>query len=167
MKAARIDLSGFKKVRRAVRDANIRALGDAGAVIRDSAKASMPQRAGNSPPGSPPSMLKTFFPRLVRTGVDRSVPSSVAGPTSAARTAGAAAFMRSLEFGGPLPATIARPKRKSGRDAQGRFRAGSNGTGKRVPRLVKTVEARPFMGPALEREQSKIPRFWANSLRGG
>ncbi|HQL55742.1 MAG TPA: hypothetical protein PLQ87_13620, partial [Phycisphaerae bacterium] len=38
--------------------------------------------------------------------------------------------------------------------------------GKVVRRRV-TIEARPFMGPALEKERPKLPKRWAGSVRGG
>lgn len=52
-----------------------------------------------------------------------------------------------LEYGGP--ATVMRRRR-----------------GQRESRTVK-IAARPYMGPALERERSKLPLLWRNSIRRG
>ena len=40
--------------------------------------------------------------------------------------------------------------------------------GRRKRRVIRTVKvaARPYMGPALVREQSKLPPLWADSVRG-
>jgi len=52
-----------------------------------------------------------------------------------------------LEFGGRT--TIVRRRR-----------------GKRESRAV-TIKARPYMGPALEKEAPNLPKVWKNSVRGG
>jgi hypothetical protein len=37
----------------------------------------------------------------------------------------------------------------------------------KVVRCRLTIESRPFMGPALEKERPKLPKRWAGSVRGG
>lgn len=131
------------KVQRAVDKAKRQALSRAGAFIRQTAKQSMRRRKGSAPPGKPPHVHEGSLRRLIFFGYDKGTDSVVVGPMG---------FIRSdaphvLEFGGKT--TVARRRR-----------------GKRERRRVRIVR-RPYMGPALEKERSKLPKLWANSVRGG
>ncbi|MBM4369838.1 MAG: hypothetical protein FJ102_26750 [Deltaproteobacteria bacterium] len=127
----------------AVDAAKRKALSKAGAFIRTAARTSIRKRKGSAPAGSPPYSHEGSLRRLILFGYDRSSDSVVVGP---------AGFKRStapnvLEYGGP--ATVTRRR-----------------LGRREKRTVK-IAARPYMGPALERERPKLPLLWRNSIRRG
>jgi len=137
------------KVRRAVDRAKLRTLSKAGAFIRQRAKTSMRRRRGSAPPGSPPHAHEGSLRRMLFFAYDRGSDSVVVGPVRLNKPGEAPS---ALEFGGR--AIVERKRTRKG--------------GRRVveKRRVR-VEARPYMGPALRKELPKIPRSWANSVRGG
>ena len=131
------------KVQRAVDKAKRAVLSRAGAFIRQTAKQSMRHRKGSAPPGRPPYVHAGHLRRLIFFGYDANSESVVIGPLG---------FRRSdapnvLEFGG---ATVVERRRRRGR---------------RERRKVR-IARRPYMGPALEKERPKLPKLWANSVRG-
>lgn len=150
------------KVQRAVDKAKRRALSRAGAFIRTTAKHSIRKRKGSAPPGSPPHSHVGLLRRLIFFGYDERTDSVVVGPVG---------FKRSdaphvLEFGGKVALKTPRMMRvgQPGRDRRGRF---TRGKLRRVDAGTKLAYApRPFMGPALEKERPKLPKVWANSVRG-
>jgi hypothetical protein len=138
------------KVRRAVDRATRSALSKSGAFIRQRARTSMRRRRGSSAPGSPPHTHEGSLRRLLFFAYEPA-------PGGGSVVVGPVGFRRSdapntLEFGGAATVT----RRRVGRD------------GKRVvlSRRVR-IEARPYMGPALQKELPNMPRAWAGSVRGG
>ena len=127
----------------AVDRAKRKALSRGGAFIRQSAWTSIRKRKGSAPPGKPPHSHEGSLRRLILFGYDRSTDSVVVGPVGFTRSAAP----NVLEFGG---------KTVIMRRVRGRI----------VRHRVKIAE-RPFMGPALQKEKSKLPKAWANSVRGG
>jgi hypothetical protein len=130
------------KVQRAVDRAKRAVLARAGAFIRTAARHSIRKRKGSAPPGQPPHSHEGSLRRLIFFGYDRGTDSVVVGPVG---------FNRSnapnvLEFGGK---TVVERRRRGKR-------------GRRSVRIAK----RAYMGPALEKERSKLPKLWANSVRG-
>lgn len=130
-------------VMRAVNKAKRAALSKAGAFIRVTARRSMRRKKGSAPPGKPPHVHTGLLSRFVYFGYDPASDSVVVGP---------AGFKRStapnvLEFGGK---SEVRTRRRG-----------------KVARRRVTIEARPFMGPALEKERPKLPALWAGSVKGG
>jgi phage gpG-like protein len=117
-------------------------LSRAGAFIRQSARTSIRPRKGTSRPGRPPFSHEGSLRRLIMFGYDPNTESVVVGPVG---------FKSSiapnvLEFGGVTNAPYWwKHKRKS----------------KRI-----RIKARPYMGPALEREKDKLPWLWESSVRG-
>lgn len=104
----------------------------------------MRRRKGFAPPGKPLYVHEGSLRRLIFFGYDESSESVVIGPLG---------FRRSdahnvLEFGGTT--VVEKRRRKS----------------KRTRRRIRIVQ-RPYMGPALEKERSKLPKLWANRVRGG
>ena len=138
------------KVRRAVDRAKRRALSRAGAFIRQRARTSIRKRKGVSLPGQPPRSHEGSLRRLILFGFDRASDSVVVGPARLNRPGEAPS---TLEFGGR--ATVTRRRTRPRKD------------GKRVieSRRVR-IAARPYMGPALQKELPNIPKAWANSVRG-
>ena len=128
---------------RSVDAARRRSLSRAGAFIRTRARTSMRKRKGTSRPGQPPYAHEGSLRRLVLFGYDRGSDSVVVGPVGFRRSTAP----NVLEFGGRT--TIVRRRR-----------------GKRESRAV-TIKARPYMGPALEKEAANLPKVWKNSVRGG
>ena len=110
-----------------------------GAFVRTGAKHSIRTRKAASEPGSPPSSHAGLLRKLIYFGYDPSRRSVVIGPTPLHGTAEAPPL---LEYGGKA--------RRRGRK------------GKPVMAVYK---ARPFMGPAFEREKPKLPAMWANSVK--
>lgn len=133
-----------QKVVRAVDSAKRAVLSKAGAFIRTVARTSIRKRKGSAPPGSPPHSHVGLLRKFILFGYDRASDSVVVGPAKLNKPNEAP---RVLEHGGTTTATrFARGKRRS--------------------RRVR-IAARPFMGPALEKERPKLPRLWAGSVRGG
>jgi len=110
-----------------------------GAFVRTTARHSIRKRKGVSSPGSPPSSHVGTLKRLIFFGYDLSARSVVIGPAPFRSTVEAPPL---LEYGG----TASRKDRK-GRSVLARY------------------AARPFMGPAFDKEKSKLPAMWANSVR--
>ncbi len=116
-----------------------KALSKFGAFVRTAAKHSIRKRKAVSEPGSPPSSHAGHLRRLIYFGYDARRKNVVIGPTPFRGTAEAPPL---LEYGG-------RARRKD--------RKGKN--------VLATYEARPFMGPAFEREKPKLPAMWRDSVR--
>jgi hypothetical protein len=131
------------KVRRAVDRAKRQVLSRAGAFIRTTAKHSIRKRKGTSPPGKPPHSHVGLLRNLIFFGYDERTDSVVVGPVGFKRSSAP----NVLEFGGTT--TVVRRRR-----------------GKLVKRRAR-VAKRPYMAPALEKERPKLPKLWANSVRGG
>lgn len=109
-----------------------------GAFVRQSAKTSIRKRKAVSQPGQPPSSHTGLLKRNIFFVYSPETRSVVIGPILLNRQTDAP---RILEHG----------------DAVVRRR--------RHRRVRVTYAARPFMGPAFEREQSQFPELWQNSVR--
>jgi hypothetical protein len=109
-----------------------------GAFVRTTAKHSIRKRKAASAPGSPPSSHVGTLKRLIFFGYDLSARSVVIGPAPFRSTVEAPPL---LEYGGTASRT----------DAKGR-------------RVLARYRARPFMGPAFEKEKSKLPAMWTSSV---
>ena len=169
-------------VQKAIERGNLRALSEAGAFIRTRARSSLRRRKKPSPAGSPPSVhsrdsLATL--KNILFGLEPQRQAVIIGPVALRGSSGNAATApvsgtvpNVMEFGGPIAVSEqqitfhdhgkevvqwvqANPRRRrSGKRDLPRRR-------RRVP-----VDARPFMGPALEAEAQHIPDAWAGSVRG-
>ncbi len=130
-------------VLRAVDKAKRAVLSKAGAFIRTTAKHSIRTKKGSAPVGQPPHSHEGSLRRLIYFGYDPASGSVVVGPVG---------FQRStapnvLEFGGK---TEVRRRRRG-----------------QVVRTRVTIDQRPFMGPALEKERPQLPKRWGGRVRGG
>lgn len=133
-----------KVVLDAVDKAKRTVLSKAGAFIRTVARTSIRKRKGSAPPGSPPHSHVGLLRNFILFGYDRASDSVVVGPAKSNKPNEAP---RVLEHGGVTTTTrFARGKRR---------------------KLRVRVAARPFMGPALEKERPKLPALWRNSVQGG
>ena len=126
-------------IRRAER-ANRSVLMRAGAFVRRRARSSMRKRKTISAPGKPPSSHTGRLRGLILFGYDRQGESVVIGPRATGDRDQAG---ETLEHG----KTVTRRQRR--RRRRMRYRA------------------RPFMGPALEKEiqAGSFPKLWANSVK--
>ena len=152
-----------KRVLRAVDKGRRAALSKAGAFIRTTARRSIRKRKRAAPPGKPPSSHTGLLKRFIFFGYDAGSDSVVIGP---ARLAKSTEAPHTLEFGGTVKVRRDRLMRveDTGRDKRGRFTKGKYKRVKAGTRL--TYQARPFMGPAIDKERSKLPKFWRDSVRG-
>lgn len=116
-----------------------RVLSKFGAFVRRTARSSIRPRKKVSRPGQPPSSHTGLLKRFIFFGYDPRRQSVVIGPVRLSQN-GRGEAPSLLEYGGAT--TL-------GRD------------GKR--RLVR-IRARPFMGPAFEKEQLKLPAMWRDSI---
>ena len=114
-----------------------------GAFVRTGARHSIRKRKAVSEPGEPPSSHVGLLRKLIYFGYDPGRRSVVIGPERLNQKVGDAPH--ALEYGGT--STVVEGLR-----------------GKRKKRRVK-IAARPFMGPAFEREEPKLPAMWANSIK--
>jgi hypothetical protein len=123
----------------AVDKATRKVLSRFGAFVRRTAKGSIRKRNASSAPGSPPSSHTGLLKRFIFFGYDPSRRSVVIGPAQLTENNRGDA-PSALEYGGT--ATLTQGKNKN---------------------RVK-IQARPFMGPAFEKETPKLPSLWKNSV---
>ena len=117
-----------------------RVLSRFGAFVRRSARSSIRKRRRSAPPGSPPSSHTGLLKKFIFFGYDTQRKSVVIGPSRLNRK-GRGEAPQLLEYGGT--ATLVRRGRK-----------------KRT-----TYKARPYMGPAFEKEKPQLPAMWRGSVR--
>jgi len=128
-----------KAVLSAVDRATRQVLSKFGAFVRRTAKSSIRKRKAASRPGHPPSSHTGLLRRLIYFGYDPGQRSVVIGPEPLnGRSQGA----QVLEYGG----------RQRIRTPEGK-------------RVSANYRARPFMGPAFEKEKPGLPAMWANSIK--
>jgi len=143
----RMDLKAIffdrKAVRSAVDRTTRRVLSKFGAFVRRAARSSIRKRKRASAPGEPPSSHTGLLRRFIFFGYDRSRRSVVIGPGRLNERIGDA--LAALEHGGT--STVLEGLR-----------------GKRKKRHVK-FKARPYMGPAFEREKPKLAAMWRDSVK--
>jgi len=152
-----------QKVVRAVDKAKRAVLSKAGAFIRTAARTSIRRRKGSAPPGSPPHSHVGLLRNFILFGYDRASDSVVVGPAKLNKSASGeirrgeqTEAPRVLEHGGTTTVT----KFARGRSASGEIRRGE------LRKRRVRIKARPYMGPALEKERPKLPKRWAGSVRG-
>jgi len=141
-------LSGFfdrKKVLSAVDKATGRVLSRFGAFVRQTAKSSIRRRKNPSKPGQAPTNWTGLLKKFLFFSFDRSKRSVVIGPARLNKPSNDAPEL--LEHGGTAPR----------RDPKGRNRKGKRKTAR--------YRARPYMGPAFEKEKKQLPRLWRDSVR--
>jgi len=132
-----------KAVRNAVDHAARRVLSKFGAFVRRAARSSIRKRKQASRPGEPPSSHTGLLRKFIFFGYDLSRRSVVIGPARLNQRIGNAP--EALEHGGT--SQIAEGPRR-----------------KRRRRKVR-IRARPYMGPAMQKELPKLPVMWRDSVR--
>jgi hypothetical protein len=111
-----------------------------GAYVRRTARQSIRKRKRSSSPGQPPSSHTGLLKQFIYFGCDENRRSVVIGPVTLARKA--SGIPEVLEYGGKVTTPWGKAR------------------GKTV-----AIEARPFMGPAFDKEIDKASSLWANSIR--
>jgi len=109
-----------------------------GAFVRQTARTSIRKRKSISEPGQPPSSHTGLLKRNIFFVFSPETRSVVIGPILLNQRTDAP---RLLEHGD----TVVRKKR--------------------IKRVRMKYRARPFMGPAFDREQQKLPALWRNSVK--
>jgi len=129
-----------KKVISATDRATRRVLSRFGAFVRRTAKTSIRKRKKISQPGSPPSSHTGLLKKFIYFGYDATRRAVVVGAMRFSRRGNGEA-PGLLEHGGTTTLTDRRGKKKSAK-----------------------YKARPFMGPAFEKENPKLPAMWKDSV---
>ena len=129
-----------KAVRDKVDAGTRRVLSKFGAFVRRTARSSIRKRKKTSSPGSPPSSHIGLLKKFIFFGYDPRKDSVVIGPVRLTQK-GRGEAPSLLEYGGTTKVEH-RGKRKRAK-----------------------VRPRPFMGPAFEKEQPKLPAMWRDSVR--
>ena len=117
-----------------------RVLSKFGAFVLRSAKSSIRKRKKAAPPGQPPSSHTGLLKKFIFFGYDAARQSVVIGPTRLNQK-GRGEAPPLLEYGGKT--TLKR----------------------RGKRQRTTYKARPYMGPAFEKEKPQLPAMWRDSVR--
>jgi len=130
-----------KAVRRYMDRKTRRVLSRFGAFVRRTAKQSIRKRKKSSAPGMPPSSHIGLLRKFIWFGYDPAKRSVVIGPARLSQK-GRGEAPSLLEYGGSI--------RRGGQRKGKRKRA--------------RVQARPFMGPAFEKEQPQLPALWRGSI---
>ena len=128
-----------KAVMSAADRATRKVLSKFGAFVRQTAKQSIRKRKKPAPPGQPPSSHSGLLKKLIFFGYEPQKRSVVIGPARLREPVGDAPH--ALEHGGMSAVIIGKRKRN-----------------------VK-IAARPFMVPAFEKETSKLPSMWRDSIK--
>jgi hypothetical protein len=135
------DKSG--RVLHAIDRAKRKTYSKAGAYVRQAAYSSIRPGKGPSAPGRPPKSHDHTLRKGILFGYDRSRDEVIVGPRldlGKRKMPGGQTIPEVLEFGGRVP------------DPDGDD--------------TLTYQARPFMGPALEKESKNFPELWADAVRG-
>ena len=111
-----------------------------GAYVRQTSRQSIRRRKVSSRPGQPPSSHTGLLKDFIYFGYDENRQSVVIGPVVLARKA--SGIPEVLEYGGNV--TI----------------QWGSARGQTV-----SIEARPFMGPAFDKEVDRASSLWANSIK--
>jgi hypothetical protein len=126
-----------------------RVLSRFGAFVRTTAKHSIRKKKGPSQPGSPPHSHVGLLKKFIFFGYEPTAKNVVIGPTllSSKKSGGSNTVPSILEYGGKTERTFWDEKER-----------------KRKSKNV-TIQSRPFMHPAFDKELPKLPAMWKNSVR--
>lgn len=151
----------------AVGKAAARNLSKAGAYIRTSARSSIRKRKRVSKPGEPPSSHTGHLKEYIWFAFDPRAESVVVGPVGFNQKSVSNGEIVSgvvpviLEKGGTIG--IREVLTRWGWQTRGRSRRREQGLPTRVRKA--SYEARPYMGPAFEKNKDKFKDIWADSIK--
>jgi len=121
-----------------------RVLSRFGAFVRQTARRSIRKRKRISQPGKPPSSHVGLLKRRIFFGFDRDKQSVVVGPAP-------------INQRSPYPGVTVPELLEEGGRVRRREKGGTT--------EVLHYKARPYMGPAFEKELPQLPAMWRNSIR--
>lgn len=157
-----------KKLLDAEKRGTIWSLGRAGGYIMGIARKSIKKTPDGdySPPGSPPHTRKGLMRHAIQYDVEKGKGIVVIGPVASEF----GDIGRLHEFGGTRKGKLG--KRAQGLVSQFGYAATARILGMTEDDLMKRTgpqkyPPRPFMGPALAISRERLPKFWAQSVRGG
>jgi len=127
-----------------------------GAFTSKTAKRSIRKRKRISAPGRPPSSHEGTLKKLIFFGYEPRRRSVVIGPLPKRSGHSAGKVPRVLEEGGTIPFLAFQNARISKRSGRVRIDV--------VRKQNIFIKARPYMGPAFKKEQSKLSSIWRNSI---
>lgn len=138
-----------------------------GAYVRTRARQSIKSGGKSnkrSKPGDPPKFHTPFLKKGILFSVDTVKESVVIGPVVVPTEFGGPGALSALEEGGTVSIREIIGEQQGGRNSSGRFTAKKKirFTGRRTRTRIK---ARPFMGPAFEKEKANISEIWRKSGR--
>ena len=116
-----------------------------GAFVRQAARSSIRTRKKSSEPGQPPSSHTGLLKKFIFFGYEPDRRSVVIGPVRLSEK-GRGEAPSILEYGGTA-----------------HLRQGSGGQATKSKRV--RIQPRPFMTPAFEKEQPKLPAMWHDSIK--
>ena len=175
------------KLKKKAETASFRSLGHAGGAIRKTARFSIRRRKTASKPGSPPHTQTGMLKRVIRYEVASNKTEVAIGPVNEI----AGRLWNLHEFGGvsrkrrklkPHRFRVGefgpiRVKHKGTKTSFARIRLRTAAQANRATRLIaeenerrggskpRRYPKRPFMKPALDANRSRLPMFWANSVK--
>ena len=158
-----------KAVMSAVNRATRRVLSRFGAFVRAGSKSSIRRRKRSSAPGRAPSNQTGLLKKFIFFGYDTGRNSVVIGPAktnqlsvnaSGGMSTGLAT--ETLEYGGTVGI---REVFKYGKWRRADMRSRRRLAGLQMRTRRVKIAARPYMGPAFEKEKPKLPAMWANSVK--
>jgi len=129
-----------KAVRDKVDAGTRRVLSKFGAFVRRTARSSIRKREKTSQPGSPPSSHTGLLKKFIFFGYEPAKRSVVIGPVRLSQK-GRGEAPHLLEYGGSTKVEHRGKRRRA------------------------KVRARPFMGPAFEKEEPKLAAMWRDSIK--
>jgi len=155
-----------QKLEKQVQLGTIWSLGRAGAYIRGIARKSIKKSAMPSAPGSPPHTKRGALKNAIRFDVEKERQSVVIGPTKT----GIGTIGQLHEFGGTRKSNLGKRVQfligRFGFTATARI-IGMDENALRERAGTLRYPKRAFMGPALAISRERLPKFWAQSVRGG
>ena len=176
-----------QKLKKKAEAATFTSLRHAGGAIGKTARFSIRRRKKSSKPGSPPHTQTGMLKRVIRYEVTNNKTNVIIGPVNEV----AGRLWNLHEFGGvatkrrklnphrfrvgehgPIRATqhgtktkFARIELRTAAQANRATRLIAEENERRSDNRPRHYPKRPFMKPALEANRSRLPRFWANSIK--
>jgi hypothetical protein len=120
-----------------------------GAFVRTTAKHSIRKKKGPSAPGTPPNSHVGLLKKFIFFSYEPEHRNVVIGPTllSSKKSGGSNTVPGVLEYGGKTQRVV------------------WDDTEKKRKNKNVTIQSRPFMHPAFDRELPKLPAMWKNSVK--
>jgi len=162
-----------QKLKKKAETATFTSLSEAGGAVRKTAKRSIRKRKKASKPGSPPHTQTGMLKRVIRFSSKDSC-SACSAKTKASKRYSSLIKPHRFKVGehGPIRAKqhgsktkFARIELRTAAQANRATRLIAEENERRSDNKPRHYPKRPFMKPALEANRSRLPTFWANSVK--